>query len=543
MKLVWHLFRKDLGRVKIFASALFLLVALRPLLGVIAIAKNDFTYRDAIRFENIDSLLLLGHVIGAWLLTLWLAQLDSPRRPDAFLHTRPVSRRALWSAKLLGALALCAFAPLLIWFPWWLGCGMTGSTLRALIVGHVAGLTLIVIPAFTFGTLVRDYRRGVLCSIVFAIVAVCLYVLFSYPGESPRHHLANRDWILRTIVWVLFGLSATLALLGLLYRRHPRWTDFTAWAAATVVLGVTCHRTHLPAARPVVWREHNAAAFADLQIDSTSLKRHTSSHSGPAEKTLYTMRARATGTDGFLLPHTEIETISFTAQDGASVSFKDDFLWSYDADDLAPLFALPPEPTRDASRAPKTLGRVWDREQAVRLDTLSGPLTVRADLRITLRRPVLVSRQPLEPSGWHRGDGIGYRICFVQNATGPYPGIELKMVQTELDSSGSWMLWQWLDRQRDHLVHRVGAFDAQGRSVLDSSTQNSARYTVAGVKVTHIIDSLHMPWIKAPDGKWTTPTPTPEWRAGLSYAAINLEPVARLRRELIATDVAIERQK
>jgi hypothetical protein len=563
MKLVWHLFRKDLARVKFLVAALLLLVALRPLLGLIALAQDNFTHDEATRYEDLDAVLLLLQVVGSWLLTLWLARLDSPRRPDVFLHTRPVSRRALWSAKLLGAWALCAFAPLLVWLPWWLGCGMGGPELRALVITHVAGPALLVTPALVIGSLVGDYRRAVLWSVAFVVVVMCLPVLFSHPGESQWRPFSNRAWTLRLGVWVLFGLASALVLLGLLHRRHPRWTGFAAWAAATFVLGLGFHKLPWPgpasraasdrSARSMPdhdstpWSEHDAAAFPDLRIEVASLKhrQHERAHTPPYTvfnlHNFFTLDVRVTGAPGLAID-TEIEAITFTARDGTSMRIEHDFLLGAPADQYGAAFA--PPPSGPAPAAPPTsvvLRRVWDDETADQLAALVGPLTVHADLRLTLRRPVLLARHPLEPGGWHRDGGGIYRIRSLRKSTTRPSEFELHQIRTTFSNSSAWSLWTRFDDRLDPRRRRLGAFNSQGHPITIYYASGYPNYTVAGVEIDHTTELLEPHYTPSPDGFSTRPTPTREWLAGLSYANVRFDPVARLRRELHATDLIVER--
>ena len=560
MKHVWHLFLKDLARVKPFAAALVLLAGLRPLLGLAAIVQDDFAYGEATRYENLDLTLLILHAVGVWLLALWLAQLDSPRRPDAFLHTRPVSRGALWTAKLLGAWILCALAPLLVWLPWWLGCGMAGADLRALAISHVSGLALLTIPALTLGALVRDYRRAVLWSVAVAVVIMCLPVLLTSPGESKWRYLSNREWVLRFGAWLILGSSAVLTLLCLLYRRHPRRAGFAVWVAAALALGGAFHRTDWPAVEAPAdphkrngsppagtvkpqpettpWRD--AAAFPGLRVDFTSLKRSLTdvvSEQGIRKMPVYTLRVRATGTDG-LVPQIGIESIAYSARDGTSVRSRNDILFPAFLDDFSALFPRLSQGTpADAPSAGKNFTGVWIDSP---LDTLSGPLTVHADLCVKLLRPVLVSRHTLAPTGWHRAGGIGYRIRDVREATESGRGVELSLVKTEFCSHGLWALWHWSDPY-DPLRY-LHVFDGQGRWVSEYTHRSSPIYTVAGVQVRHDTTLVQPARILPPDGESIRSAFTPEWQAGLSYASVRLDPVARVRLEMNATDLVVERE-
>ena len=59
-----------------------------------------------------------------------------------------------------------------------------------------------------------------------------------------------------------------------------------------------------------------------------------------------------------------------------------EILFANPYEDLARLLSLPAEPTGAAPATFKKLTRIWGGKQATRLDTLVGPLTVKADLRI-----------------------------------------------------------------------------------------------------------------------------------------------------------------
>ncbi len=273
MRLILHLLAKDLVRIRVYALALLGLATMRPTLGLLVLhAPDPWSREDARWFELADDFLLMGQVVGAWLLSLWLVQLDAPRRATAFLHTRPVSRFVLCTAKLCAAWLSGAVAPTLVLVPWWIFGAPRLDQLLAVSLTYVTGLSLAVLAALVIGSAVDNYRRAVLWSVVAAVVAMCAPLLLrdvegfgsTTPGQETVHQVL---W--RLGAWCAWGTVAGLILLALLYRRQLKWRGFILAGAGLGLAAYSLHHTRWPDYSPFAGPNRANASAGDLKVNVT----------------------------------------------------------------------------------------------------------------------------------------------------------------------------------------------------------------------------------------------------------------------------------
>ncbi len=150
MKLVWHIVRKDLRRMRVPLALWALVLAGKNEMGV------DLLHGDAADLVHLDLMRMsIAVFVGVdvfvnLILVGLLVQEDALVGTNSFWFTRPISGGRLLAAKLLGSFLMFGVLPILVSLRWWIACGygvaemFRGALLvldtQALIVG--AGLVV-----------------------------------------------------------------------------------------------------------------------------------------------------------------------------------------------------------------------------------------------------------------------------------------------------------------------------------------------------------------------------------------------------------------
>jgi hypothetical protein len=183
MKLVWHIFKKDLRRLW-----------LPLLLWGAVIVLQYFAWRTSRFGERLHFdlwggkaivILWVLHLLAAWLLVPQLIH-DDPLLGDAAgWRTRPISGARLLAAKLLGMALLLCLWPSLLTALWWIDCGFGfGETLRAVAV-NALGMAAFTGVALLLAVLTDSLARYLAWSLV-VVIALGLGALLLAAGMPLR---------------------------------------------------------------------------------------------------------------------------------------------------------------------------------------------------------------------------------------------------------------------------------------------------------------------------------------------------------------------
>lgn len=220
MKLVWHIVRKDLFRLRWIL--LLWVVVLIAALGLAAIQSglDEETYFS---FWIAASVLVVGFIpLMAFGLVMGLLHDDPVAEIDAFWITRPISGGNLLFAKLT-ALVLIGFIPVLIAIPFWLNYDFgwsqilraTGQTLRMDF--------LLVLLALPFAVISANASKFVM-NVMMGLGILLLVFLLLGLGHSQKDE-PGIPALLESKAWLIVGLwfvSALIVTLNQFLRRRTQ---------------------------------------------------------------------------------------------------------------------------------------------------------------------------------------------------------------------------------------------------------------------------------------------------------------------------------
>jgi hypothetical protein len=236
MKLVWHIVRKDLFRLRwiLLLWAVVLIAALG--LATIQSGLDEETYFP---FWIAASVLVVGFLpLMAFGLVMGLLHDDPVAEIDAFWITRPISGGELLFAKLTALLVLASI-PVLIAIPFWLNYDYGWSQ-----IGQAAGQTLrmdfiLVMLALPFAVISANASKFVTNVMVGAGILLVIVLLLSLgnsrvdkPGDSAL--LESKAWLIAGI-WFLTVLVVTL---NQFLRRRTRQSVAVLALAVAAGFGV-----------------------------------------------------------------------------------------------------------------------------------------------------------------------------------------------------------------------------------------------------------------------------------------------------------------
>lgn len=253
MKLIWHIFKKDLRQDKWALLVWALLFPVHIALGhaLLTVDTADLDWIDQLRIGNI---LLTGleFTIG-YLLALRWVQADDVAGTRMFWVTRPISGGRLFAAKLTGALLVFGLLPVLLWLPWWLSCGLNFHAIGWMAVELLGWQLAVISVALLVGSLTDDFGRAIMWSLILVVALFALAffgpLLFDSRDGLNRERPDMMLWVSRLFVVSLLLIGGFLAaaaaqfigrnalrtivrvgLLGLMAAGIMRWwpVDFSA---------------------------------------------------------------------------------------------------------------------------------------------------------------------------------------------------------------------------------------------------------------------------------------------------------------------------
>lgn len=171
MKIVWHIFKKDLRRLWLPVVIWGAVIVMQFLAWHYASARrmNGFSAEQG----PVNAVMVLWglHLLAAWLLVPQLLHDDPLVSDNAGWRARPISGARLLAAKLLGMALLLWLWPSLLTIPWWIKFGFgPGEILRAMAV-NMLGMALLTGLAAMVAVLTDSFARFVAWSIVLVVGA------------------------------------------------------------------------------------------------------------------------------------------------------------------------------------------------------------------------------------------------------------------------------------------------------------------------------------------------------------------------------------
>jgi hypothetical protein len=251
MRLTWHIFAKDLLRLRL------------PLIlwGLLMAAKVAF-YAAIAGVFGPPNLEWLGHMMDAPILVIrstiepliafvlagCLIYEDPLVGTDPFWVTRPISGGRLLGAKILGAGILFVLLPVLINVPWWLSCGFGDPEMVRAAVPMAIKYSMVVAIGMACASATDAFPRFFLWAIV-AIAGIAMIHLFAAGFLGLGSIIStNRDTdvgqsLTRLIIFALCLLALSLEIIGgqFLFRRFK--PGLIGLGAATVLASALAFRS------------------------------------------------------------------------------------------------------------------------------------------------------------------------------------------------------------------------------------------------------------------------------------------------------------
>jgi hypothetical protein len=171
MKLIWHIFLKDLRRLAVPLALWVLLLAVKYLLGWRLISWTGTEEQYFQRMVQLGYVVVWFEVIANFLLVSRLVHEDSLVGGNAFWITRPISGGRLLAAKALGFVGLFGVLPLLVAMPWWLANHYDASLMGEAALELVLAQAAISLPALGLAAVTDGLSRLLLWLLVLAATA------------------------------------------------------------------------------------------------------------------------------------------------------------------------------------------------------------------------------------------------------------------------------------------------------------------------------------------------------------------------------------
>lgn len=585
MKLLWHIARRDLRRLRGW-------LALRTLV-LIATAVTGWRVRDSavINWNRLtDFVVGLAWVDGAlvFVIALLLVQEDRLVGTNPFWITRPVSGGRLLAAKLLSAAIAFAGLSTIVLLPWWLICGF-GMTDIAWAIAELGVLHLVIaLPAAMLAALTDSFARALLWTLVLAMAAVSSVAMWGF-FVAGKSMYPGTDLVAMRTLFSLIVLGLTLsAIVALQYFTRRTARSLFILGGGLLLAVVTLFKwpaNWVPREQPV---ERNAALAADLALTFDAARAGISERGKP---TWVTTWFQARGVPENMLLSANFDSHVWQWADGMKLEregwtgtgyrygdfsavrtvlrlrpaiideeteLRRDAEWQKGRDTIAELRkaqGLPPPPLR---RQRPRVGKpeaipLWGSAQipmslAQRLR--AEPSHYTSHIWLTLTRPVVWAETPLKPGDWIGPDGHRFRVVRAttlreltrdkENPGRDDDNVKLGIVTTEPATlREDWMQFSFLRDERLAYLNRDNLFCAINRQLgrLDELHFSFRSTRIGSVKISTGSVSVTVPKVSR-DGKWVDWQPS--WRDDATLVILGWHKDAVVQREVIVDNFQVK---
>lgn len=232
MKLILHIVRKDLRRLRTWLLLWGVLLVL-PILLAVGVAQYGGVAQAWQGMEEISPWFVILQVVFGYLLVVLLVQEDPVVGTRQFWATRPVSGGTLLAAKALAAVTILWGSALLVGLPWWWWCGWGVAEILRGAVDYGLLAFAIGTPALIIGALTGTLARALLWSPV--LLAVLLMWGVPLVGGAWGSN-GGTLFLLRTVMAVVATWLLLWVALAGLYRTWWKRKSFLAWGAVGLVV-------------------------------------------------------------------------------------------------------------------------------------------------------------------------------------------------------------------------------------------------------------------------------------------------------------------
>jgi hypothetical protein len=576
MKLVFHIVKKDLRRLRWWLLAWLVVLALPIFVGIALLVRNPFIVEGTHQgwdLAKVHERVLMFEVLVAYLLTLVLLQEDAVLGSRQFWLTRPIARGRLLAAKALGACVVLWLLPLAVSLPWWLWCGFGPREILVAGLELCAFATLIALPAALIAVLTDSLARAVLWTMVFAAVVAVTMLFFGVVTARPP---SSPLWVSRpllAVILVAFEFAGIVAV-QFYVRRNGRWLI----AAAVTILASLFAATRSP------WvlvgqsdpEERNAEDASGVKVNFQSAS------FGPTPKVVDTpggLDVRQWVGTRFVAEGVPAGTLLMGAGAAQRWRFGDAFELSSSGylygggEHSVWIDGMKPVRWRDFPEDEETRGLIaaWKgrHKQAPSLSLLppgraqfstdaqlrpsivarmqTEPPHYEARVWMELARPELMIEAPIAAGQWHSGAGRRLKIDRIDSnvvsgtswqgltiqqlqlvATRPVPFIEMLRLHA---LNHVWFMQPWLQVRESYVaLNRArGEFVPMDDRTDETKSRFDRELVVNGVLLQWISLQMMVPHIVRGE-KWQ---PVPGWASGVTLGRVRARATATFARDIV----------
>lgn len=268
MKLIWHIVRKDLARLRRWLALWVTLYVLHVGLGF-ALLHGSGTDLDWPNWLQLAAAaLILLQVVTGLIAVCQLVHEDRLIGTDVSWRTRPVAPTRLFAAKLVVAGLAFGMGPVLLMVPWWLACGFGWAELWRAALMAVWCQVLIIVPALWLASLTDTIGRFLLWLFVgtVALITVMLTVVAPVSATNTPELTQTRMFAAIAIA-LLTGVGVTTH--QYLARRRVASVAFSLIGLATAVLALAFWPWTLGEVSP---SGNRALRVASLPVETIEVK-------------------------------------------------------------------------------------------------------------------------------------------------------------------------------------------------------------------------------------------------------------------------------
>ena len=208
MKLVLHIVRKDLVRMRAWLAFWALLLIAKIAVGWTARAGDS-----ALDWQQmVKSALTLTWLDGVmtFVLALLLMQEDRVMGPAPWWVTRPVAGGRLLAAKALGAIVALVGLPALITLPWWLACNFGPGDIAWALAEMALWQLAIALPAMLVAALTDSLARAVLWTLALAMTVAASTAFWALFVATPSEMRENPNLVFWRTLYALVVLGVVI---------------------------------------------------------------------------------------------------------------------------------------------------------------------------------------------------------------------------------------------------------------------------------------------------------------------------------------------
>jgi hypothetical protein len=217
MKLIWHIAKKDLRRLRWPLVLFGALMLLQYAVWSIAEAKSGVSTSVAVAVWGM-------HLLMAWLLVPLFVHEDAVVGLAEW-RVRPISGARLLGAKVLGIFFGLCLWPSLLTLPWWLNFGFGAGEIVHVMAVNTLGMMALTGVALLIAGLTRDFAKFIAASLIVAVTAalVALTTAADIPANGEGAVGPALAMTRAALGWGIVLATAIMVVPMQYLGRRPGW--------------------------------------------------------------------------------------------------------------------------------------------------------------------------------------------------------------------------------------------------------------------------------------------------------------------------------